>query len=59
MSQQNKSLLFLSGGNDHQPNHLYTIQAVFGYDGLDFRYFEVTNALNKNIKDNNIEAVKL
>ena len=30
-----------------------------GYDGLDLRYFEVTNVPHKNIKDNNIEAVKL
>ena len=59
MSQQNKLSLFLSGGNAHQSNHLYTIQAIFGYDGLDLRYFEVTNAPYKNIKDNNIEAVKL
>ena len=30
-----------------------------GYDDLDLRYFEVTNAPHKNIKDNDIEAVKL
>ena len=30
-----------------------------GYDGLDLRCFEVTNAPHKNIKDNNIEVVKL
>ena len=29
------------------------------YDGLGLRCFEVTNAPHKNIKDNNIEAVKL
>ena len=29
------------------------------YDGLDLRCFEVTNAPHKNMKDNNIEAVKL
>ena len=31
----------------------------WGYDGLDLRRFEVTNAPQKNIKDSNIEAVKL
>ena len=30
-----------------------------GYNSLDLRCFEVTNAFHKNIKDNNIEAVKL
>ena len=30
-----------------------------GYDGLDLRCFEVTNAPHQNIKDNNIEAAKL
>ena len=30
-----------------------------GYDGLDLRCFEVTNAPHKNIKDNDIDAVKL
>ena len=35
------------------------IQAVLGFNGLDLRCFEVTNAPHKNIKDNNVEAVKL
>ena len=30
-----------------------------GYNGLDLCFFEVTNAPYKNIKDNNVEAVKL
>ena len=30
-----------------------------GYDSLNLHCFEVTNAFHKNIKDNNIEAVKL
>ena len=30
-----------------------------GYNGLDLRCFEVTDAPHKNIKDNNIEAVTL
>ena len=30
-----------------------------GYHSLDLRRFEVTNVPHKNIKDNNIEAVKL
>ena len=30
-----------------------------GYDSLDLRCFEVTNAPRKNIKDNDIQAVKL
>ena len=30
-----------------------------GYDGLDLRCFEVTKVPYKNMKDNNIEAVKL
>ena len=29
------------------------------YDGLDLRCFKVTSAPHKNIKDNNVEAVKL
>ena len=30
-----------------------------GYDGLDLRCFEVTNAPHKNKKDDNVAAVKL
>ena len=30
-----------------------------GYNVLDLRYFDITNAPHKNIKDNNIEPVKL
>ena len=30
-----------------------------GYDSLDLPSFEVTNAPHKNIKDNNIKAIKL
>ena len=38
---------------------VYTYRRSSGYDGLDLRCFEVTNAPHKNKKDNNIEAVKL
>ena len=39
-----------------EPSFIY--RQFSGYDGLDLRRFEVTNAPHKNIKDNNIEAVK-
>ena len=42
---------------------MYKVTAVYrrssGYNGLDLHCFKVTNAMHKNIKDNNIEAIKL
>ena len=34
-------------------SHVWNVQESSGYDGLDLRCFEVTNALHQNIKDNN------
>ena len=40
-------------------NIIVHIQAVLGLRRSRLTLFEVTNATHKNIKDNNIEAVKL